>query len=269
MQWLELTSNDMSQAIRDCQGLCLLPIGCLERHGPHLPLGTDTIVADGIARRAAEQEPAVVFPAFYLGQIAEARHQPGAVSLPHDLLLTLLKNVLDEIGRNGFSKIIICNAHGGNEGMIGYLMRMYQREPSSYVPYAFHVYHMDRETREKWAEMREDAGGHAGEAETSQIMHLLPDAVRMQNFTDRTDGKSRDMQAHLQGLENPWSWYARFPTHISGDPTAASPQKGEFLIESGARQLAEAMRTVKADDVTPRLAREFHERVRRNAQGAD
>ena len=263
MQWLELTSDDLPQAIRDSQGLCVVPIGCLERHGPHLQLGTDTLVADGIARCAAEQEAAVVFPAFYLGQISEARHLPGAVSLPHDLLLALLRNVLDEIGRNGFGKILICNAHGGNEGLLDYLMRSYQGKPSSYVPYVFHAYHTDRETRERWAQMRQHAGGHAVEAETSEVMHLLPEAVRMENVTDPADSADRNMQAHLEGLRNPWGWYARFPTHFAGDPSAASAEKGEFLVEAAAGQLVRAMKAVKADQVTPELAREFHEKAER------
>ncbi len=258
MQWMDLTSDDMPEAIRQSEGLCVMPLGCLERHGPHLPLGTDTIAAEGVARHAAEIEPAVVFPAFYLGQIAEARHLPGAVSLPHDLLLRLLKSVLDEIGRNGFEKIIICNAHGGNDGLLSYLMRIYQHQPADYVPYAFNCYEMARETRERWAEMRTDTGGHAGEGETSQIMYLRPEAVKMANFRDPEDGTSRDMQAHLEGLRNPWGWYARFPTHLAGNPSAATPEKGEFLVKAMGTRLAHLMRIVKDDDVTPRLAAEFH-----------
>ena len=87
MLWMELTSENFDRAIEETGGLCLLPMGSIERHGPHLPVGCDTIAVEAVARGAAEEEPAVVFPALYFGQIAEARHQPGTVSLDHDLLL--------------------------------------------------------------------------------------------------------------------------------------------------------------------------------------
>jgi len=264
VHWMDLTSNDLPRAVRECAGLCLVPLGCLERHGPHLPLGTDTIVADAVARRAAEQEPAVVFPALYLGQIAEARPFPGAVSLPHGLLLELLTNVLDEIGRNGFQRIIICNAHGGNDGLLDVLMRSLQNARRDYIPYVFNAYlwELPEEDRRRWAEMRATSrDGHAGESETSLLMHLRPDSVRMENFTDPSDGVSRNMQAALGGVRNPWAWYARFPTHFGGDPTHATAEKGQFLIDAFVRRLVAVMRAVKADEVTPRLAREFYDRA--------
>jgi creatinine amidohydrolase len=133
MLWMELTSERFGRAIEESEGVCLLPIGCIERHGPHLPLGCDTITVEAIARRAAEQEPVVVFPALYLSQIAEARHEPGCISLDHALLLRLLRAALDEIGRNGFSKILIFNGHGGNTGLIGYLIMSMLQERHSYV----------------------------------------------------------------------------------------------------------------------------------------
>ena len=112
MQWENLTAPDFAKAVR-MTGVCVLTFGVLERHSEHLPLGTDYLNAHRIASLAAEQEPAVVFPPFYFGQIYEARCYPGALTLRPELLLELLRAVLDEIGRNGFKKIIIVNAHGG------------------------------------------------------------------------------------------------------------------------------------------------------------
>ena len=72
LHWMNMTSENMPQIIKDVKGVCLVPWGCLERHGPHLPLGTDTIEAEGLAARVAQLEPAVVFPGLYYAQIAEA-----------------------------------------------------------------------------------------------------------------------------------------------------------------------------------------------------
>ena len=77
VHWEDLTAGDFRSAIQQSQGTCLLPFGILEKHGPHLPLGTDLLDVRYAALHAAEQEYAVVFPEYYFGQIFEARHEPA------------------------------------------------------------------------------------------------------------------------------------------------------------------------------------------------
>lgn len=262
MQWLELTSEMMSEAVEQSRGLCLVPIGCLERHGPHLPLGTDQIVVDEVCRRAAEEEPAVVFPSYYFGQISEARHMPGAFGLDHELLLRLLKATLEEIGRNGFTRILIVNGHGGNSGLLGYLNMSMLQEPHSYILYTLMPWNLKGEDAEKLREMQEtEYDGHAGEMETSAIMAVRPGLVRMGCLKDPKDGSRRESQKQLGGISNPFSWYGNFPTQFAGDPRPASAEKGQFIIEATVRATVAAMKAIKADDVTPRLQSEFHARV--------
>src|SRR5271167_3303488 len=85
VHWEELTAADFREGIHRSQGTCLLPIGILEKHGPHLPLGTDLLDVRYATLHAAEQEYAVVFPEYYFGQIAEARHEPGTVAYSRDM----------------------------------------------------------------------------------------------------------------------------------------------------------------------------------------
>jgi creatinine amidohydrolase len=262
MLWMELTSERFGRAIEESEGVCLLPIGCIERHGPHLPLGCDTITVEAVARRAAEEEPVVVFPALYLSQIAEARHEPGCISLDHNLLLRLLQGTLDEIGRNGFSKILIYNGHGGNTGLIGYLTMSMLQERRSYVLYNA-AGHMLEEDRQKWREMVGGKDGHAGISETSLMLHIVPEAVHLEDFTDPADAASRGWLKELTGAHNSFGWYSDHPTHIAGDPRAASAEKGEFLLEAAARSLVKTIREVKADDVSARLARDFYDAAER------
>src|SRR5581483_8202696 len=80
VHWEELTAGDFMKAIERSQGTCVLPFGILEKHGPHLPLGTDLLDVRYAALHAAEKEYAVVFPEYYFGQIFEARHQPGTIA---------------------------------------------------------------------------------------------------------------------------------------------------------------------------------------------
>src|ERR1035437_10143753 len=117
-QWEELTGPDFIHAIHQSQGVCLLPFGIIEKHGTQLPLGTDLIDVRHASLLAAKQEYAVVFPPYYFGQIAEARHEPGTVSYSAQLQIKLLQATTNEMARNGCKKIVIVNGHGGNESFL-------------------------------------------------------------------------------------------------------------------------------------------------------
>jgi creatinine amidohydrolase len=79
-KWEELTAEDFVKALQSSSGVCLLPFGIIEKHGPSGPLGTDLINVRGATLEAVKQQYAIVFPEYYFGQIAEARHQPGTVA---------------------------------------------------------------------------------------------------------------------------------------------------------------------------------------------
>src|SRR5579875_3457118 len=108
-KWEELTGPDFIRAIEQSQGVCLLPFGIIEKHGPHLPLGTDLINVRYATEQAAQQEYAIIFPPYYFGQIAEAKQQPGTLSYSMKIQLDLLQETTDEMARNGCKKIVIVN----------------------------------------------------------------------------------------------------------------------------------------------------------------
>ena len=103
-KWEELTAAEFRDAIQLSKGTCLLPFGILEKHGPHLPLGTDLLNVRHASLQAAEQEYAVVFPQYYFGQIFEAKHEPGTVAYSMELQLKLLQETTSEMARNGCKK---------------------------------------------------------------------------------------------------------------------------------------------------------------------
>ncbi len=133
--WEELTASDFRNAIEQSQGTCLLPFGILEKHGPHLPLGTDLLDVRHASLQAAEQEYAIVFPEYYFGQIFEAKHEPGAVAYSRQLQLDLLQETTDEMARNGCKKVIIVNGHGGNEHLLPFFAQSQLDQPHDYVVY--------------------------------------------------------------------------------------------------------------------------------------
>jgi len=256
MKWMELTSEQMPKAVEKSSSVCLLPMGCLERHGPHLPLGTDQFTVDAVACEVAQVEPVIVFPSYFFSQIAEARHCSGTFSLPNELVLTVLRATLDEINRNGFTKIIIVNGHGGNTPMLDFLMFTLLQQKRDYVVYCSPG-GLNEDDARCWAQMQPAKESHAGEAETSLMMHLQQQNVDMGSLAGPYDWSSRGRQQHLDGARNPMWWYADFPTHFGGDPSNASSEKGRFLLQAMVRRLAEFIKTVKNDDVTIKLYREY------------
>src|SRR4029078_8386988 len=112
-KWEELTAADFAKAIKQANFSCVLPFGILEKHGPSGPIGTDLIDVRYITTKAVQKEYALVFPEYYVGQIFEARHQPGAIACSSQLQLQMLQETVSEMGRNGCRKILIASGHGG------------------------------------------------------------------------------------------------------------------------------------------------------------
>src|SRR5438046_5600482 len=165
VHWEELTASDFREGIHRSQGTCLLPFGILEKHGPHLPLGTDLLDVRYAAMHAAEQEYAVVFPEYYFGQIFEAKHQPGTIAYSTHLQLDLLQETTDEMGRNGCKKIVIVNGHGGNESLLPFFAQSQMGKPHDYVVYVLGLV----ETPHGGPAKKTKIDMHAGESETSKI----------------------------------------------------------------------------------------------------
>jgi creatinine amidohydrolase len=260
VQWEYLTAAEFAAAAAET-GVCVLTLGVLEKHSDHLPLGTDFLTAHRVACLAAEREPAVVFPSFYFGQIYEARCFPGTVTLKPALLLELLQGVLDEIGRNGFRKIILYNGHGGNHNLIRFLAQsaLWEERPYSlYIPQRTLTPAGER----AWQALRAtDYGGHACEEETSRVLGTHPDLVKPERVPEtpaRPLGRLDALPPTFTGI---W-WYADHPEHYAGDARPANAAKGAALVAWEADGLAQYIAAVKADPVVPALEAEFFRRAR-------
>lgn len=255
VQWEELVAGDFLQAVRKSQGVCLLPFGILEKHGPQLPLGTDLINARWAAIHGALQEYAIVFPEYYFGQIFEARHQPGTIAYSASLQLQLLQETTAEMARNGCKKIVIVNGHGGNNNLLPFFAQSQLSSPRDYVVY---VYQPPSPAQGRPA-LKSSFEMHAGEAETSAVVVSRPDLVKM----DRVGSQSGADLARLdlpEGLYTGIWWYARFPNHYAGDAAPANKPLGEFDMNAWAAGVANVIRAVKADQTSLKLQNEFYEK---------
>lgn len=258
-KWEELTAADFVQAIHQAHGTCILPFGIIEKHGPQLPLGTDLFDIRYVSLHAAEQEYAVIFPAYYFGQIFEARHEPGTVAYSARVQLDLLQETADEMARNGCKKIIIANGHGGNEHLLPYFAQTQLAEWHDYVVYIFDLPSLAGTDRPP---LKSSVDMHAGETETSHLMIARPDLLHL----DRANQESGADQKRLSNLPDTlytgiW-WYARFPNHYAGDASYANKALGEYDMKKWIGQLADAVRAVKADTESLKLQQEFFEKAK-------
>jgi len=257
VQWEDLTAGDFVKAIHQAQGTCILPFGILEKHGQQLPLGTDLISARYVSLAAARQEPAVVFPAYYFGQIAEARQQPGTIAYSRSLQLALLQETTDEMARNGCKKIVIVNGHGGNEYLLPYFAQTQLQMPHDYVLYVFGLPEHDVPGRPK---VVAPGGLHASEEETSRTMIAAPDTVKL----DRANEESGADQHRLHLPDTLYTgiyWYASYPNHYAGNAAAANKALGKFDMETWTGQIVTALKAVKADDASLKLQAEYYEKA--------
>ena len=142
MRWEFLREEEFPSAIEKAGGLCVIPIGCLEMHGEHLPVGTDSLKAHALAVLAAEKTGAVVFPtAMWLGDVMGVhklekpweKKRAGYISLSPELLMQILKELCDEIGRNGFRKILLLSSHGGNDPWLSFFDRAVRYTQKDYA----------------------------------------------------------------------------------------------------------------------------------------
>jgi creatinine amidohydrolase len=257
VHWEELTAADFRSAIEQSQGTCLLPFGILEKHGPHLPLGTDLLDVRYAALHAAEQEYAVVFPEYYFGQIFEARHEPGTVAYSRGLQLQLLQETTDEMARNGCKKVIIVNGHGGNENLLPFFSQSQLEKPHDYV-----VYVLEPGETPPGGPKAKSTGPdmHAGETETSAMLIAHPELVH-QDRAKSESGADLGRQKLPQNVYTGIWWYARFPNHYSGDGSLATREFGQFRMDAWIDGIVKATRAVKADQESLKLQNDFFEKA--------
>jgi creatinine amidohydrolase len=259
VRYEELTAPDFTQAVARSQSTCIIPVGILEKHGPHLPLGTDLLDCRELSFRAARKEYTIVFPEYYFGQIFEAKHQPGTIAYSTRIMIDLLQETCDELARNGIKKIIIVNGHGGNDQFLQYFCQCQLASKKDYIVYLFDPSD-DQAMEEQLKKLRKTTlDGHAGEEETSTMLAHRPDLVHL----DRANQESGEDLKRLANLKHAYTgiwWYAGQPNHYRGDGSYGNKELGELALNLESGLLVEMIRSVKNDKVGPELQKQFFEK---------
>lgn len=258
MLYEHLTTLDVEEASK--KGLvAILPVGSIEIHGPHMPVGTDSITVYNIAKLAAEKEESVVLPPFYYTYVPENKHFPGTVSLTAKTLLSLLEEVCDEVSRNGFKKILIVNGHGGNTQILKVFLREILNKKKDYVLYGMiEPLFPLRDLISQLSEGRRV--GHACELETSIGLYLFGDLIKMENVQHEAEVGSTDLP---KGIETSVDWQAYAVQLYLGDPRKATEEKGRIIVDKLVEFLADAIKKIKQDAEVPRILDDFYRRAYR------
>jgi creatinine amidohydrolase len=240
----ELKSPEVAQAV-EANALILLPVGQTEEHGPHLPLNTDTLIATGLCEASADaldgEIPTYVLPPVAYGFSAKVMDRwPGTFRVAMDTIIGMVREVCESIARMGFKKCVIVSGHGNHTGPMRVVARQVADSHAIDVPVILPFGMVAR----KLAEITKGAPGascHAGEYETSLMLHLHPDLVDM-------SGTSNEDLLHLTGdfssSEVFWSTWMRQQSRSGayGDPTVASADTGRQLFEAHVDRLVEFLR---------------------------
>jgi creatinine amidohydrolase len=256
----ELTSPKFVKAVEAAGGVCIIPLGIIEKHGPHLPLGTDLYEARETAFTAAAKEYAIVFPPYYFGQIFEARHQPGAMAYSNELMWKMLEETCMELSRNGLKKIVIFNGHGGNNSFLQYFCQSQLASQRDYIVVVFNPEPSQATAKEIRSLKKAKLDGHAGEDETSEMYYINPSLVDQEALKNES-GLDQDRLSKLPyGYTGIW-WYAKYPNHFASDVNTPDKKLGELIIKSDADQMAELVKFLKKDNTIQQLQEEFFRRA--------
>jgi creatinine amidohydrolase len=246
MRWEEMTSREVAALDRN-RTVVVLPLGSVEQHGYHMPLGTDSMLAHAVATSAASKvnEPTsvVILPPPWYGFSAHHMRFAGSISLPAKLMLDLAEAIVDSVVAHGFSRILIVNGHGGNGGVIDVMAaslgkRHYGRARIAALTY----FTLARDAIGEIRESKPGGTGHACEFETAMLLHLQPALVRMsQATTNYPDPGSSYLTTDLIGA-SAIRTYLDFKdlsqSGVLGDPSLASAEKGSRFFSASAEALA-------------------------------
>jgi creatinine amidohydrolase len=245
VMWKELTAEELrAKAVADA--IVILPVGSMEQHGPHLPVGVDTILTEGVCRAAAEavagDVAVVVAPTLWCGMAEHHMAFGGTFTFDIPTYRAVLLAFLKSIERHGFSRVLIINGHGGNTAALNAFLPDFARETRLRV---FTAGYFDV-PRTDIAPLLEDQKNvqHACEVETSLMMVVAPDLVRHERIAEA-----------FGGLEPGGEWRtvpARFRSFrevttsgVNGDARRASRAKGEKLLDTLAGGLADLLTSGK------------------------
>ena len=241
--WSDLTTEDFADIDPEA-AIALLPVGAVEQHGPHLPLGTDTRINEAIVRRVLERLPddltLLVLPTLAYGDSAEHGDFPGTLSPSPETLIRLWTELGAGVARAGLRKLVLFNSHGGQTQIVDIVALRLRMDRGMLVARA-NYFHFGTPAG-LFSETELAHGLHGGALETSLMLHLHPDLVREDELANFEPASVEMTQAFaMLRPEGPgafaWASQDLHPSGASGDAAAADAEKGAQVLDHAAERL--------------------------------
>lgn len=237
------------EAMPDKENVVLIqPIGAIEQHGPHLPLIVDSAIATAVVGKALAQLdrdiPAYALPTLCYGKSNEHWHFPGTVTLSAATLMTVLMEVGESLYRAGFRKLALVNGHGGQPQIMEIVARDLHQQHEDFLVFPLFVWRVPNIAGELLTPKEAEFGIHAGDAETSLLLSILPDQVKMDRaIAEYPPQLPEDSLLSMEG-RLPFAWTTRdlSQSGVIGDPTTATAEKGDRILESLAQGWIQTIR---------------------------
>jgi creatinine amidohydrolase len=230
--WQDLTMPEF-EAAREALQTVIIPVGSIEEHGPHLPLGTDAFHAIEVARRVAGLRPVLVAPPVFYGVCRSTREHPGTVSLSGDTLRALLQDLGREFHRQGLRRIIFISGHAGGTHMCA-LVEAGEALLTEFADLRVAVVNILDLLREVLADkphlVATRGDSHAGEVETAIMLAAYPGLVK---GTAPAEWPSFPKYELVRDKRRYW------PGGVWGDPGPAAAAQGEEILAAETRRLVQ------------------------------
>lgn len=223
------------------------PIGAIEQHGPHLPIAVDAAISLGVLGKAFEKlntnVPAFALPCLYYGKSNEHWSFPGTITLSAATLLTLIQEIAESLYRSGFRKLVLMNSHGGQPQVMEIAARDIHQQYPDFLVFPFFTWRVPHNAAELFSGYELEYGIHAGDVETSIMLSLLPEQVKIERAVrEYPQGLPENSLLTMEG-KLPFAWLTKELTKsgVMGDATNASKEKGDRLLESVANGWVQAI----------------------------
>ncbi len=241
-EWRKLRADELRERARQ-DAVVILPVASIEQHGPHLPVEVDSMLGEAVAARtaarlAAKGQPVLVLPVLWTGLSEHHMSFGGTITLDNATFAAVVEGVVKSILRHGFKRIVLLNAHGGNENALRTITDDLTPKYGAVIVQFTYWY----AAAVPIAKILETQGGlsHACEAETSMMMAVRPELVATDRIPLAKANTTPGVDDVVGGGVYRWrSIGSRSASGVIGNPEAASPEKGERLFEAISTALAD------------------------------
>jgi len=242
MLWMDLTAEEL-RAKAAADAIVVLPVASIEQHGPHLPVGVDTILCSGVCKAAAERADdidVVVAPTLWCGMAEHHMAFGGTFTFDIPTYRAVLLSFLKSIERHGFHRVLIVNGHGGNIAALTAFLPDFARETRLHVEATTYFLL----AQDAFPPLLEDQKGvqHACEVETSMMMVLAPGSVREERLAEAFG--ARDGMPGRPTVSRHRSFRDMTETGVIGDARRATLAKGQACLDACAEALAGLIREI-------------------------